>query len=455
MDQKIARLLLVAAALAGCSSPESRLRQRLATQKAGVLQLPPGVIEVSSELKLAPGAHDLEIVGSGTLLKAADGFQGRAVLSAEGAQRIRFRDFTIDGNRRVLEKPMAMAAPENAFRIWYPDNGMLFDRVEGLEIANLHLANVVNFAIVVSRSSAIRISGVTVEDSGSRNSKGRNNLSGGVLIEEGSKNFEVRDSTFRRIRGNALWTHSLATSPRLEDGVFASNRFDTIGRDAIQVGHATRVRVEQNTGTAIGYPNEVVDVENYGTPVAVDTAGNVDASEYRGNQFDEVNGKCFDLDGFHDGAVKDNRCLNRKRPEDYPFGQFGIVMNNTNRAAHSNNIEISGNVIDGMKFGGLFLMGSSNRILKNQFLHLNTAGCNESGAKFNCLYDPSQPKLLESGIYLSRGLARPEETRANVIRGNRIEGHRMADRCIEAGPGVPLAANTIQENRCADFERGR
>jgi len=453
VDQKIA--LLALAALTGCSSAESSLRRQFATQVSGILHLPPGVVEISSELKLAPGAHDLEVVGSGTLLKADDNFQGRAIVSAEGARRIRFRDFTIDGNRNVLEKPLAMAPPENALRLWYPANGMLFDRVEGLEISNLHLANVVNFAILASRSSDIKIAGVTVEDSGSLNDKRRNNLSGGVLIEEGSKDFQVPDSTFRRIRGNALWTHSLFTSPRLEDGAFVSNRFDTIGRDAIQVGHATRVRVEQNTGTAIGFPNDVIDAENGGTPVAIDTAGNVDASVYARNQFDEVNGKCFDLDGFHDGAVKDNRCLNRKPPENYPFGHFGIVMNNTHPDAHSNNVEISGNTIDGMKFGGLFLMGSANRIVGNQFLHLNTAGCNESGARFNCLYNPREPKLLESGIYLSRGVARPEQTRGNVIRENRIEGHRMSGRCIVAGPGVSLAANTIQQNDCADFERGR
>jgi len=47
------------------------------------------------------------------------------------------------------------------------------------------------------------------------------------------------------IRGNALWTHSLYTSPRSEDGRFLENHFDSIGRDAIQVGHATRIAVER------------------------------------------------------------------------------------------------------------------------------------------------------------------------------------------------------------------
>jgi hypothetical protein len=439
--------------LAACSTPEASLRYGLANQTTGVIHLPAGVVEISSELKIAPQAHDLEIVGSRTVLKASDGFRGRAIISAEGAQRIRLRDFSVDGNRAALAKPFAMAPPENAFRVWYPNNGLLFDRVEGLEISDVHFANVVNFPILASRSSDIKISHLQVEDSGSNNQLGRNNLSGGVLIEEGSSRFEIRDSVFRRISGNALWTHSLFTSPRLQDGIFANNEFDTIGRDAIQVGHASRVRVEDNRGSNIGYPVKAVDVENGGIPVAIDTSGNVDSSVYARNRFEEVDGKCFDLDGFHDGQVRDNQCVNHKRAEDYPFGHFGIVMNNTDPNVRSQNIEISANLIEGMKFGGLFLMGGGHSIVNNQFLNLNAAGCNESAARFGCIYKADEPEMLDSGIYLGRGVARLEETRGNVIRDNRISGHGMAKRCIQAGPGVSLGANRIEHNECRDSPR--
>ena len=439
--------------LAGCGSPEARLRKTLAAQITGVVHLPPGVIEVSSELRVAPGAHDLEIVGSGTMLKAGKDFKGRAIFAAEGARGLRMRDFSIDGNRAALAKPLEMAPPENAFRLYYPDNGVLLDRVEGAELSNLKLANVVNFAILISRSSAIRIRGVEVEESGSRNARGRNNSTGGIVIEEGSRNFEVRDCTFRRICGNGLWTHSLYTSPRSEDGLFAANRFDSVGRDAIQVGHATRVRVQENTGTRVGFPSEGVDFESGATPVAIDTSGNVDHSEYSGNKFEEVNGKCIDLDGFHDGAIRDNRCINRRPPEEYPFGHFGIVMNNTDPDMRSENIEITGNDIDGTKFGGLFLMGSGHRVIGNVFRHLNKAECNENAARFGCIYKKDEPKMLESGIYLGRGVARFEETRGNVIRNNQISGHKMKTRCIAAGPGVSLAQNRIERNTCSDYSR--
>ncbi len=400
---------------------------------------------------MAPGAHDLEIDGTGTLLKALDNFHGRAILVADGAKRIKLRDFAMDGDRR--EQRLEMAPPENYFRVWYPNNGLLLDRVEGLEISGVKFANIVNFPILVSRSSGVRISNVEVDDSGSRNAQGRNNLTGGILIEEGSSDFQVRDSTFRRIAGNALWTHSLRISPRLQDGVFAGNRFDTIGRDAIQVGHATRVRVEDNTGTAIGYPVELVDVEHGGIPVGIDTAGNVDASVYARNRFEEVNGSCIDLDGFHDGSVRENSCVDLKLQEDYPFGHFGLVMNNTDPDTHSQNIEIVDNTIDGMKYGGLYLMGSGHTVTGNRFLDLNTAGCNESAAQVYCIYKQDEPEMLESGIYLSQGLGRVEETRGNVLRDNVISGHKMKARCIAFGPGVIPKANTVTGNACSDYER--
>jgi Right handed beta helix region len=442
----------VALALTGCGgTAESRLRTEIAGQSTGVIHLPAAVIEISSELRLAPNSHDLEIVGAGTIFKVSDQFKGRAVFVAENARRIKFRDFSIDGDRPTFDQPREMAPPENAFRIFYSNNGILLDQVEGVEISQVRFSAIPCFAVVASRSSGIRITGVLVEDSGTRNAKGRNNTTGGIVIEEGSSDFEVTDSRFRRIRGNALWTHSLYTSPALHDGLFSANRFDEIGRDALQVGAATKVRVEDNTGAHIGYPPEAVDIENLGTPVAMDTAGNVDHSTYARNKFEEVDGKCVDLDGFHDGSIIENSCINRGTPASYPYGHFGIVMNNTDPNMHSQNIEIRGNTIDGAKFGGLFLMGSGHKVTGNNFLHLNTAQCNESGNTFGCLYKKDEPELLESGIYLSKGMVRMEPVRGNVIRENKISGHKMKSRCIATAPGVKAADNSIGPNTCEDY----
>ncbi len=195
MDQgavRVALAALVLLVLPACAlSKEARLRNTLASQTTGIIRLPQGEVEVSSELTLAPGAHDLEIVGNETRLKAAANFKGRAILVLENAQRIHLHYLEIDGNRQILAGPLEMAPPENVFRVWYPDNGVLVNNVAGLQIERMHLANVVNFPILVSQSSNVRVWGSTVENSGSKNARGRNNLSGGILFEEGSSNFEV------------------------------------------------------------------------------------------------------------------------------------------------------------------------------------------------------------------------------------------------------------------------
>jgi hypothetical protein len=329
--------------------------------------------------------------------------------------------------------------PINRFTV---NNGIQIEGGATVQIEDLHLGNIAGFAVQDAHTRDVRIRRVSVENSGGRNDKKRNNTTGGILLEDGTAGFEVTDSTFRNVLGNGIWTHSRYESPRNRDGLIARNRFDGIARDAIQVGHATEVRVERNTGARIGYPIDAVDVENGGTPVAIDTAGNVDAAIYAQNRFEEINGKCIDLDGFHDGRVEENTCVNRKPASEYPFGHYGIVFNNTNPDMRSENIVVTGNVIEGAKYGGIFLIGRGHTITGNRLRELNQARCD------NCQYFEGEPDLLHSGIYLGRRAERPDPAAGNRIEGNIITGYKMDRRCIGAAPGVSLASNTIRANTC-------
>ncbi len=432
---------------------EAEIRSGVA-KGTGTVRLPAGVVEIESEIQIPDGAHDLEILGAreGTLLRAASNFKGRAVFSCGKGVRIRFSDFSIDGNRAELERPMEIAPYDTPFVRFYPNNGLLAERVSGLTVHNVRFVNIANFPILVSGSQGVRIEGVRIEDSGSRNRKGRNNTTGGILLEEGTSKFDIVNCDFRRIRGNGAWTHSLYTSPRNGPGSISGNRFDTLGRDAIQVGHATGVRVERNQGNRIGFPANDVDMENRAIPVAIDTAGNVDHSVYSGNRFEEINGKCIDLDGFHDGEILRNECVNRRPPEAYAYGNYGIVMNNSNPDMQSERITIAENIIDGALFGGIFVIGSGNVVERNTLRNLNLAHCNENAVKFGCYYAQGEPDMLRAGIYLGRGAERPAPARGNKIRGNRISGFRMKTRCIAFAPGVDRGANHVDANLCDDGE---
>jgi hypothetical protein len=302
--------------------------------------------------------------------------------------------------------------------------------------------------VIVSASSDVTIDGVKIEDSGTLNRVGRNNTSGGILLEQGVSRFAVSRCSVSRITGNAIWTHSYSSAPRSSDGSIHDNTIARVARDAIQVGHATRVRVENNTGSELGYPAEYVDVESQAVAVALDTAGNVDHSVYAGNRFTEVNGQCIDLDGFHDGWVLDNACVNRKPLEDYPWLHAGIVFGNNNPSVESSGVVVKGNDIEGFAYGGVFLIGVGNRIEDNRFLDMNRAHCGMSPVPARCAYALDQPDMLRAGVYLANSGGRAAVTKGNVISGNTITGFGMKEHCVAAAPGVSLSENTIEANRC-------
>ncbi len=411
---------------------------RIQLPVTGVMELPAGVVEVQAEIRTPPGAHDLEIRGAraGTVLRARAGFDGRALLVCESGRNIRFTGFTVDGNRAALEKRAGLPPYNVPFVRFTRANGVLAEGAAGLRISGVRFENMAGFAVLVSRSQDVTIERVSVRDSGSRNEKGRNNSTGGILLEEGTRGFVVRDCALERIHGNGVWTHSLYTSARNAEGLIAANRFRNIGRDAIQVGHAVRVRVERNRGWYIGFPSAEVDIEGQAIPVAIDTAGNTERCAYVSNRFEEINGKCIDLDGFHDGEVRDNACINPRRAQDYPYGNYGIVMNDANPDMRPEKVRIVANEIDGARYGGIFVIGEGNTVTGNRMRRLNLAHAAQD--------------LLRSGIYLGQGAERPAPARANIIEDNVISGFGMAKRCVAAAPGVRLESNRIARNTCRD-----
>lgn len=432
-------------------SDESSLREKLRAG-TGVIELPAGVVEVSSEIVIPATAHDLEIRGAaaGTVVRAATTFQGRAIFVSGGGTNIKFSKFEIAGNREALAVPAGLAPSDVPFSRFTKNNGILADNVKGLSISDLALREIAGFPLLISRSSKVRIEKIDIRDSGSENARKRNNTTGGILLEEGTTDFEVLHCNVKNVYGNGIWTHSLYKSPRNARGRIADNNISDVARDAIQVGHGTEIRVENNTGERIGFPVARVDVENDAIPVALDTAGNTDKSAYIGNRFAEINGKCMDLDGFHDGEIRGNSCENRQPADAYKFGNYAIVMNNSNPDMQSQNVTITDNTIDGTLFGGIFVIGSGNRITHNRLLNINMAHCPDNAARYGCYLAKDEPDILRTGIYLGRGAHRPDIARDNLVEDNEIVGFQMGRHCINVAPGVTLAGNRVARNNCSD-----
>jgi hypothetical protein len=433
--------VLVAILLAAAVADESTVRQLLQGEP-GLVRLPAGRISVSAGIRIPDGFH-VKGHEDGTVLAASDSFDGRAILVC--GRNVTVEALTVDGNRARLARTEELAPYDRDFIGYYGRNGLIADQADNLTVREVVFQNIANFAAVVARSKHVLFEGVRVEDSGSLNAKGRNNTTGGILLEEGTAVFTVRACRFLRVRGNGVWTHSRYESPRNRRGLIEHNYFEEIGRDAIQAGHATELRIERNTGRRIGWPVGIVDAEGGGTPVAIDTAGNVDKSVYSENRFEEINGKCIDLDGFHSGEVRGNVCINRGRAADYPFGHFGIVFNNTNPDMQSSHIRVTDNVIDGTKYGGIFVIGHENRVSRNKLSRINLANCDD---RPGCVWDPRQPDLLRAGIYVGSKAERAAPARGNVIRENVVTGHEMERHCIVTGPGVRRDHQLIERNDC-------
>jgi hypothetical protein len=410
----IAALAVIAVAVAVVAPGPHRASRRLA----------PGVTEIHSEMLVDT---DLEGAPQGSILRMASDFQGRAALVVK-AGGVRLRDFTIEGDRETRESRAGLPPYDVPFARFTAANGILVERAAGVTIERVQLHEIGGFAVLVHRSRGVIIDRVRVADSGSRDAAGRNNTTGGILLEGGTSNFRVTNCDFRNIRGNGLWTHSLYTAPRNAHGLFAGNTFDTIGRDALQAGHAFDIRIERNAGRNVGYPREIADA----TPVALDTAGNVERSSYRNNRFERIDGKCIDLDGFHDGEVAHNVCSD--------VGGYGIVMNNTNPDMQSRNIRVLDNCLDATRYGGIFVIGTGHVVAGNRLTNINTSRCD------GCYSVPGEPGLLESGIYLGLRAERAAPAHGNRIEDNEISGYKMAGRCVQSAPG--LTANLIRNNIC-------
>ncbi len=447
-------VILLAASGCGPYRAADRVRNALKSQPP-VIDLPAGEVHLDRPLVIPKGTVSLQLRGdsSGSTLVLDPGFKGTAAIEAEGVSNVTLSGFTVRGNRDKLQSQWYLPLKEAAFADYYTDNGIVIRKSNGITIRDVAFSKIRAFPIIVNATAKATIDAVTIEDCGTLNPGGHNNTTGGILIEEGSSGFEVRKANINRVAGNAIWTHSYARSPRQANGLITENIIAGVGRDAIQVGHATNVRVEKNHGSLIGFPPEYIDFAGLGTPVAIDTAGNVDHTLYVNNNFEDVNGQCIDLDGFHDGEVSGNRCINNSASAATLAGlHFGIMFGNHDPGMTSSNVTVSGNVLQGFAYGAIFLIGDHHLIEDNRFVNMNLARCGSEPTPAKCLAMADQPDALRSGIYLSDDGGRPAKTRGNVIRGNSIEGFGIEQHCITAKRGVDLKANMIAGNTCENPE---
>src|SRR5271165_6880069 len=147
----VAALLLFLAA-----DPEAQLRTALAA-KTGAVTLPAGVIEISREIVLPSDAHDLNVQGANTTIRAAATFRGRALLVLPAGANINIHDLALDGNRDAVGRPAGLPPSEAMFSRFTQNNGILAESVTNLEIAQIKATAIAGFTILINAGHTVRI----------------------------------------------------------------------------------------------------------------------------------------------------------------------------------------------------------------------------------------------------------------------------------------------------------
>ncbi len=386
----LAAFTLIAQEKPATQSAEARLRAALQT-KTGTASLPAGVIEISREITLPADAHDLEIRGAGTTIKASAEFRGRALIILPAGKNIKIHDLSLDGNRDAFPQPVAPAQPAAMLSRVIANNGILTEGVAGLEIEQVRATKFAGFPILINGGQHVRIHDIEITESGSLDVNKINNGSGGLVLEEGVTDFEIVHALIGKVRGNGIWIRSADNSTNAARGRIADSEFAIIARAAIEMNHATGVTIENNTGHMIGFPGEEVLTGGTALPAGIATSGSVEHASIRNNVFEQIAGRCLSLDGFNNGDVTANSCS------------------------------------EGL-FNGFLIRGTENKITGNHLTDLNKS-------------HRDQPESLRAGIYLAGGAS------GNTVDGNEISGFGMAQHCI-GGPA--LAVNKIATNACSD-----
>jgi plasmid stability protein len=256
------------------AADDTALRKAL-TARTGVVTLPSGEFEITREIVLPGDAHDLEIKGANTTLKASGDFRGRALIGIANGKNIRIHDLSLDGNRDAVGRMFSLPPFGTMYSRFVPANGIVVENGTGIEISDLKATRFAGFAILIDSSKAVKLHDIDVTASGGFNAQRKNNGTGGIAIEEGTTEFEVRRCAFGTIRGNGL------TIRASDHGRVFENEFRSIAREAIHGDHTSAVTIENNQMEQIGFPLEEVDA-----PGAL----------------------CMRLDHFDAGVVKDNTC---------------------------------------------------------------------------------------------------------------------------------------------------
>ena len=165
------------------------------------MQLPPGETHLDRPLEIPPHAKNLTLHGhpTGSTLVMDPGFQGSAAIIVKGAFNVTISGFAIRGNRTELKSDWYLPEHYEQFADFYSANGLVVRGSDRVVVRGVTLTSIRAFPILINASSRVLIESVDIRDCGTLNRAGRNNTTGGILLEEGVAAFQIRHANVSRI----------------------------------------------------------------------------------------------------------------------------------------------------------------------------------------------------------------------------------------------------------------
>ncbi len=343
---------LALTSLFAADTPESLLRAALRAE-TGSVTLPKGTIELSREILLAPKAHDLDIRGDGTTIKAAATFRGRALLVVQsGSRNVNIHDLALDGNRDAVGRFTSLPPTGTLLSRVVANNGILVESSDSVHITRLKAAHVAGFTVLVSGGKGMSASEVEITESGGLSLQRRNNGSGGIALEDGTTDFDIRNNRFGGIRGVGV------TLRGVDRGVVSDNDFVVIARAAIQSDSSAHLTVENNVIHRVGVPVAEAD----GPPVCIRFEHTND-STVRGNNCAETLTGAMALGGSNNKVTGNHFTSLNISHDDAP----GIWLAPDAKGNTVENNEITGSGMEAHCVGAApGLAANANRVGKNE-----------------------------------------------------------------------------------------
>jgi len=119
-----------------------------------------------------------------------------------------------------------------------PGNGIVAESLRAWRIYAVKAGHIATFAVLVNAGHNVKLHDIEVSDSGGFNPQRRKQGTGGLALEEGTSDFEIRHCRFGGLRGTGITLRAVERGNVIDNefAVFGSRWYSRLGVKAVTIG---------------------------------------------------------------------------------------------------------------------------------------------------------------------------------------------------------------------------